>query len=236
MNDPGAPPEQQLGDPLVLAAVRRAALHRAGAGEGAPLADIAAHLGVRRRSRQAATLRAALTKLEQRGLLTSARAHGIALWRASPRGSRRLDEALAEGDPPRLPESPQHLAWRRARTASRVEIGRLGADLRDSLARCERLLSGLEGPPARAGDSDDWFALADRLRHDCRRVGSAWHCLREWPEPDDERADIDDLSAPPATGGGARKRESAGEHGERAASIRARRAGRRNVRLWNDRA
>jgi DNA-binding XRE family transcriptional regulator len=44
--------------------------------------------------------------------------------------------------------------------------------------------------------SDAWFDLRDRLSRDCWRVGSALHCLYEWPEPDDATADRDDLRDP----------------------------------------
>jgi hypothetical protein len=40
--------------------------------------------------------------------------------------------------------------------------------------------------------SDEWFKLAPRLENDCWRLASATYCLREWPEPDDARADVDE--------------------------------------------
>jgi hypothetical protein len=228
MDTPSAPDHERIPEALVLAAVRRATLHRIGTGgraltDGAPLRDVAAHLGIRRRSARAAALRAALDALEERDLIVAASAHGVALWRLTAAGGRRLDGARQAGEPVALPESPQHLAWRRARTAARAEIGRLGADLRDSLEDCERLLARLEGSPGRGADSDTWFALADRLRRDCRRVGAAWHCLREWPEPEDARADYDDLRA-----------ASEVTRGEPPAAVIARRAGRRGTRLWDE--
>jgi hypothetical protein len=79
---------------------------------------------------------------------------------------------------------------------------------------------------AAAGDprttSDDWFSLGVRLRDACRRLGSATHVLREWSEPDDGRADIDDLDAPQVDGLAP----------DRLARLRAARAGRRNTALW----
>ncbi|HEY0517104.1 MAG TPA: hypothetical protein VGD00_08290, partial [Solirubrobacteraceae bacterium] len=148
---------------------------------------------------------------------------GVAVWAPTPAARRLLSLARAEGREPRLAESPQHAAWRRARTLARLEIGRLAADLRDSLDSCEQLLARLDGPPARAPHSDEWFALADRLRRDCRRLGSAQHCLREWHEPDDARADVDDLVD-----------DGDAALGEQLTIVRARRAGRRNTRLWRE--
>ena len=40
--------------------------------------------------------------------------------------------------------------------------------------------------------SDSWFELARRLHGDCCALGSATHCLYEWAEPDDAKADNDD--------------------------------------------
>jgi hypothetical protein len=34
------------------------------------------------------------------------------------------------------------------------------------------------------------------MNNACRRVGSAIHCLREWPQPDDRKPDIDNLREP----------------------------------------
>ncbi|HEY0517416.1 MAG TPA: hypothetical protein VGD00_09870, partial [Solirubrobacteraceae bacterium] len=182
---------EQLPDEVVLAAVARAALHRVGHDDdGATLRDVRAHLGIAARTAVAVALRARLTELERRRLLASRSERGVAVWAPTPAARRLLSLARAEGREPRLAESPQHADWRRARTLARLEIGRLAADLRDSLGSCEQLLARLDGPPARAPHSDEWFALADRLRRDCRRLGSAQHCLREWHEPDDARADV----------------------------------------------
>jgi hypothetical protein len=41
--------------------------------------------------------------------------------------------------------------------------------------------------------SDTWFGLAGRLKTECYQLGSATYCLREWPEPDDARADVDEV-------------------------------------------
>jgi hypothetical protein len=44
--------------------------------------------------------------------------------------------------------------------------------------------------------SDAWLLLAARLGKVYRQLGLATHCLYEWPEPDDARADIDDYKDP----------------------------------------
>ena len=43
------------------------------------------------------------------------------------------------------------------------------------------------------GDSDVWFGLAGCLKTECWQLGSATYCLRKWPEPDDARADVDEV-------------------------------------------
>jgi hypothetical protein len=79
----------------------------------------------------------------------------------------------------------------------------------------------------RLGDppgSDAWFELAERLHRAARRLGSATHCLYEWTEPDYDRADIDDHVSPADLALDPRERQRR----------QARRAGRRNTRLWSD--
>jgi hypothetical protein len=39
--------------------------------------------------------------------------------------------------------------------------------------------------------SDAWFAIGGRLARASTLLGTATHCLYEWEEPDDARADID---------------------------------------------
>jgi hypothetical protein len=133
---------------------------------------------------------------------------------------RHLRRARRDGDGvPPLPESPQHRAWRNARTAAAEELERFRASLRERLRRAELLLDA-EPPP----HSDAWLELAQELQRACRRVASASHCLYEWSEPDDERPDVDQRSEP----GDAELDE------DERARRQARRAGRRNLRLWDD--
>jgi hypothetical protein len=190
-------------------------------GGGVSLRTIVEHLGGSGlRSALARSVRARLHELEGEGLLERARRHGVEVWSLSGRGRRRLGRDRAAGVDVALAESPQHRAWREARLAAAMEIGRFRARLREQLAAAEALLD-TDPPP----DSDAWFELAERLRQSARRVGSAWHCLREWPEPDDARADAD-------------ARRDAGDEAlepARQERLRALRAGRRNVRLWRER-
>jgi hypothetical protein len=122
---------------------------------------------------------------------------------------------------PDLPESPQHRAWRNARTAAANEIERFARSLGADLDRATRLLEA--DPPAR---SDAWFELGERVQRAAWRLASAGYCLREWSEPDDSRADVDDRVEP-------------GDEGLDSAELarrRARRLGRRNITLWDERS
>jgi hypothetical protein len=195
-------------DELVLAAVERAVRHHAKGSSAVPAWEVYDHLGLSKRSGAARRVRALLDSLEAAGSLERSRRHGVPLWALTSTGRRRLQRARWAGTVPELPESPQHRAWRGARASAAQEIERFRQSLRDHLEQGLLLLDA--DPPA---DSDAWFLLGWRLCPVCSRLGSAVHCLREWPEPDDAHADIDHDALP-----------------EVGASYRA---GRRNVRYWN---
>jgi len=89
--------------------------------------------------------------------------------------------------------------------------------MRDAVTEASARLSDTPG-------SDAWFELAERLHRAARRLGSATYCLHEWMEPDDDRADIDDHVSPADSPLNPRERQQR----------EARRAGRRNIRLWSD--
>jgi hypothetical protein len=205
-------------DETILAAVRRASLHEAMPHGGASLRIVLAHLGIARRSGRARAVRARLAQLQDEGRLSQIRRHGIAMWKLTPGGARRLAAAEKRaGAPVALPESPQHIAWRNARVAAEAELGRFAASLAADVAATEAMLAALgrcEGP-----ESDEWLHLGRRLLGDCRRLGSAWHCAKEWREPEDSRPDRD--------------RPGPGEPAP-ADALRALRAGRRNTTLWGD--
>jgi len=59
--------------------------------------------------------------------------------------------------------------------------------LRASMAEVGALLDAEQAP------SDAWFEFGKRLSAECRRLGSATYCLYEWAEPDDARADVDEV-------------------------------------------
>jgi hypothetical protein len=173
-------------DELVLAAIERAVRHYAAGIAAVPVWEIYDHLDLPRRSGAARRVRTRLDAMQEAGRLERSRLHGIDVWALTGAGRRRLQRARRAGRAPELPESPQHRAWREARAAAAQGIERFRQELRDCLEQALLLLD--TDPPA---DSDAWFVLGESLRAPCRRLGSAVHCLREWQEPDDARADID---------------------------------------------
>jgi hypothetical protein len=212
-----AGPDGRPSDELLLAAVERGALHDQGARSAVTVWTIFEHLCTPRRSAAARHVRARLAILRAAGWLERSRRHGVSTWELTDAGRRYLTRVRGAGRLPELPESPQHRAWRSARTAAAQELERFRLGLRTQLEDTALLLEA--DPPAH---SDAWFARGEELRRACWRVGSAGHCLREWSEPEDSRADVDDQGEP----GDARLDPT-----ERARS-RARRLGRRNIRLW----
>jgi hypothetical protein len=210
-------PVDVVPDVLVLAAVDRAVRHRGKDASGVPVWAILEHLEIPMRSKRARTARARLEALGTAGLLVRSRRHGVPVWTLSRTGRRRLRRAQAASRVPALPESPQHRAWRDARAAANQEIKWCRQSVRETLREAASLL----GTDPRA-HSDAWFDVSERLHRVVWRLGSASHCLYEWPEPDDERADIDDHQEPG---------DDALDPAERQRRVRLR-AGRRNVRTW----
>jgi hypothetical protein len=198
----------QIPDVTVLAAIDRAERHRGRA--GVPVWLVFEHLGIPRRSRR---VRTQLQSLARDGAIEQRRAHGVDVFALAPNGRRRLQGAGLVN----LPESPQHRAWRNARTLATQEIERFRASLGDALKEASALLDDTP-------DSDVWFELAEELRAAARRLGSATYCLHEWMEPSDDRADIDDHISPADWALDPSERQRRQAH----------RAGRRNTRLWPD--
>jgi hypothetical protein len=220
---PSAKPTGAPSDELVLAAVERAGRHRAGQRMGdapaIPVWAVLDHLAVSPRSAADRHVRSRLGVLRAAGWLERSRRHGVATWELTAAGRRRLQRARRAGGVPALPESPQHRAWQGARMAAAQEIERFRASLRERLDEATLLLDAAQPP-----HSDAWFELAEELQRGCRRLASASHCLYEWIEPDDLRADVDERVD------AADERLDPAERARR----RARRAGRRNIRLWDD--
>jgi hypothetical protein len=210
-------PADVIPDELVLAAIERADLHRARDTPGVPIWDVYEHLALSRRSMRARRVRSQIDGLETDGYLEHSRRHGVQMWVLTHSGRRRLHRAHLAGNVPQLPESPQHRAWRNARTVAAQEIERFRESLRENLREATELLEA--EPPAR---SDLWFELCDHLHRAIRRLGSAGYCLHEWVEPDDGRADIDDHQEPS-------DEQLASDEQKR---YQVRRHGRRNVGLW----
>jgi len=215
--DPRSHPVERPTDELVLAAIERAIQHRARDTAAAPTWAIFAHLSIPRRSAAARHVHVRLDVLHAAGWIEPLRLHGVAAWELTGAGQRHLKRARRRGEVGELPESPQHQEWRNAHTAAAQEIDRFRRRLRDCLGEAERTLDAESPAP-----SDELFELAERLLRSCRNLASASYCLYEWSEPDDAQADVEshlDLS------------RSGLDANERALR-RARRAGRRNVRLW----
>jgi hypothetical protein len=209
-------PADAVPDSLVLAAIERAARHRAPSIPTVPVPvwAITDHLAITRRSRR---VRSQLNALEASGAIKRSSRHGFTVWGLTSTGRARLKRARRAGSV-ELPESPQHREWRNARTLAEQEIARFRLELRGRLTDARRLLDAK--PPA---GSDAFFEMATSLRLECWRLGSAIYCLREWPEPDDATPDIDERLTP------AEKKLDPAEQANR----RALRTGRRNTRLWN---
>jgi hypothetical protein len=208
-------------DELVLAAVRRAALHDPRARGRTPIWTLLEHLDIPRRSSRARAIRAQLPALERHGLLERGSARGVPMWALTRAGARKLGRAERNSEPIALPESPQHRAWRHARDAGGQEVGRFAGGLRATLSEAQQMLEGDREAPL---PSDAWLELSARLARECRLLASARHCACEWPEPDERRADFDALSGPG---------DELLDH-DRLRALRALRTGRRNIRLWRE--
>jgi hypothetical protein len=222
LNPPSrATPPSRPSDELVLAALERAACHQARDSPAVPAWAIYEHLALPRRSAATRHVGSRLPGLRAAGWLERSRRHGVDTWALTSAGEEHLRRARHAGELAQLPESPQHTAWRLARTTAEEEIDRFRGDLGGRLRQATLLLEA--DPPAH---SDAWFALAEELGRACQRLASASHCLFEWAEPSDARADVDERLDPA---------DQTLEPAERA-RWRARRAGRRNVRLWDRRA
>jgi hypothetical protein len=187
--------EPGLPDALILAAIDRAERHSGRSEPGVLYANVVDHLGLRMGSATGRRLRPRLHDLVAGGLVEQFRRSGRELLTLTPKGARRLRAAGAVV----LPESPQHRRWHEGRGAALERVGGFRSDVGAVLAEGAALLAD------ESASSDAWYALAERVEKACRRVGSATHCLREWPEPDDAKPDVDD-----------------GEHRSR-----------RNYRLWD---
>ncbi|HSZ13094.1 MAG TPA: helix-turn-helix transcriptional regulator [Solirubrobacteraceae bacterium] len=225
------PPVVEVSEMLVLAAVERAQRHSGSGAEGVPVWEVLGHLDIKRRTKRARRVRGLLGELEESGSLKCSRRRSVSVWTLTGRGRRRLSRARRAGRLPVLGESPQHRRWREARGLAERRIEGFRGELLDLVEHAEELLA-IPAPASPAPDgqgaalgvcSDVWFEVGERLQRACGRLGSASYCLWEWREPEDSRADIDDLGGLGDEVLDARRR----------AVRRARRGGRRNTLLWD---
>ena len=121
-------PTVEIPDELILAALGRAIRHRGGE-RYPPAGPIYAHLDIPSRSGSARHVYRRLLALAAAGVLERSRRLDFTVWSLTSTGKRRLSRALRAGIV-ELPESPQHRAWRDARTLAAREIDRI----RDELA------------------------------------------------------------------------------------------------------
>jgi hypothetical protein len=217
--DPSAQRSKQPSDELVLAALERALLHRAEPGSPAPIWSILEHLCIPRRGAGARHVKSVLRLALQMGRVESSRPHGVEAWQLTRAGRAHLRRLRSADSMPTLPESPQHRDWRNARAAAAQEVERFERRLGEHLDEGTRFLAR-----DRPVSSDEWFLLAEAIRRDCRRLGSAYHCLYEWSEPRDELSDHDSRRDPEDP------RLEPAEQNRRIAL----RQGRRNIRLWRE--
>jgi hypothetical protein len=208
---------QRAADVRLLAVIDRAVRHSRARRSHVIGGAIASGLAVNPRSGEWRRVRGQLRILEAAGSVEQTRQLGMAMWGVTAAGRRRLRRALRAGTVPELPESPQHRAWREARAAAAQEIDPFRQSLRAVVQDATRLLRA--DSPAH---SDEWFALAEHFRRSAWQVGSASHCLYEWTEPDDERADMDDRHEP----------DDDGLPEDERARRRYRRVSRRNTWMW----
>jgi len=181
---PAEPPAPEL----LLGAIDRADRHRRNTDNpGASVANIKEHLGLPHNGATTIRLRPIWQNLEADGLIEQTRHRSHAYWHLTRSGHRHLAAAQDASGLYQLPESPQHRRWRETHAAAGQRIGEFQDDLREAIGEVAWLLDADRQP-----ESGEWYAIGEKLKRICERVGSATHCLYEWPEPDDMSADIDE--------------------------------------------
>ncbi len=178
---------EPVSDAVVLAAIDRAECHGGGRGEGARMSNVAEHLGFVHGPWTARGLRPQLDALIEAGALEPVKRQGMVWWVLTGRGRRRAARVRRTVV---LPESPQHRAWRQTSRKAVERIDGLREDARRAVQDAGRLLDAGEA------DSEALFLLAVRLGEALQYLGSATYCAREWDEPGDAHADVDDDRPP----------------------------------------
>lgn len=179
---------EPVSDLLILAAIHCAERH--GRPKGVLWGRIREHMGLVGGA-STRVLRAQVEALVASDQVGLSRRCGSTVWELTDKGRRRLARARRMGKVPELPEAPQHRDWRHARKQASEQIDALRSTLRDSLAEAHSFAERDESGAAA------WFGFSRSLRTQCAELGWAIHCLYEWDEPDDARADV---------GGGERRR------------------------------
>jgi hypothetical protein len=159
--------------------------------KGVLWSNLVEHLGFAREPVTTFKLRPQVSRLRAAGVVERGKMRGLTVWKLTSDGRKQLTRARRTGENLRLPEAPQHRLWREARATSSERIVGLRAQLSDTLREASELIASEDG-----GDSDAWFALRGRLGKQIERLAGATYCLREWAEPDDARADVEDASLP----------------------------------------
>ncbi len=178
-------PHRPASDLQILAAVERAQRHC----DSVVLGKVSQHLGFKDTPATTRRLRPQLEALRDvDGSLASESWHRSQVWAITRRGRGRLAAARRRGTVEPLPESPQHRTWRHARETAAERLEEICGEVLAALAEADEVLGGSEKPP---GDSTAHFEIGKRLGREFRQLGIAVHCLREWPEPDDARRDVD---------------------------------------------
>jgi hypothetical protein len=175
---------EPVSDAQILAAIHRAEVHDEQ--DDASRADIAAHLCFVHNSSTTKRLRPQIDALKTAGQIRDVRRNGLDLLALTAAGRSALEQAQSAGAVI-LPESPQHRKWRHSRAMADDRIDGFRDALRTSMAKVGALLDSQAAP------SDAWFEFGTRLSAECKRLGSATYCLFEWVEPDDARADVDEV-------------------------------------------
>lgn len=177
-------PYRPVSELQILAAVARAQRHS----DRVFPSRVAEHLGFEHSSATTRRLRPQLEALRADGSLATERYKHSAVWMLTARGRGRLGAARRRRALGQLPESPQHRTWRQARQTAAERLEAICGEVISALAEAEDVLGGSENPP---GDSARHFEVGKRVEQGFSRLGIAIHCLREWPEPDDSRRDVD---------------------------------------------
>jgi hypothetical protein len=175
---------EPVSDAQILAAIDRAEVHDEH--DDASRANIAAHLAFAHNSWTTKQLRPQIDARKAAGRIRDVRRNGLDLLALTAAGRRALEKARSTGGAI-LPESPQHRKWRHSRAMAGDRIEGFREALRASMAEVGALLDSQQTP------SEAWFEFGKRLSAECKRLGSATYCLFEWAEPNDARADVDEV-------------------------------------------